>query len=267
MQSRPSPAHAVRRRTLAHAIRQRPLQSLPPLVPEPVVDHDIEKRRPVAASRFGDGASAPTRAYGRFRCRRSRRRRRRRYRRVHRPSYRGTHVRCGRGSHRPECGGRTPPACSRHRRSRHGRGAGLGPVSPRSQCRDTGRNRNVSVRAVLTGTRFDGEPPVRREMVRRAHAQDRPDGLAPGVGVGGRLPEFATGPGIDGLRHGAIPLPVADPPTHHLPPLSMPRNGSRHLDPRHATTSRPCSPHTRSPAQIGWLFFLYVLRPTHSCLQ
>ena len=34
-----------------------PLRPLPPLVPESVVDYDIEKRRPVAAGRFGDGGS------------------------------------------------------------------------------------------------------------------------------------------------------------------------------------------------------------------
>ena len=34
------------------------------------------------------------------------------------------------------------------------------PISPRSECRDIGRNRNVSVRAVLAGTRFDGDPPL-----------------------------------------------------------------------------------------------------------
>ena len=33
------------------------LRPLPPLVPESVVDYDIEKRRPVAAGRFGDGGS------------------------------------------------------------------------------------------------------------------------------------------------------------------------------------------------------------------
>ena len=40
-------------------------------------------------------------------------------------------------------------------------GSGLPPpVSPPGECRDIGRNRSVSVRAVLAGTRFDDEPPL-----------------------------------------------------------------------------------------------------------